>query len=667
MSQARAFRSLAFHADGNYRRRVNVPAIRSIFLRLSLCLMAFGLSPVTSAQEGPPDPLAIPPGPAQEYAVSEGGVDMRTGQHTYAKTELQMGGVGGLSLTRNQGSNDYKIWQPMGQFAHNWHIYVNYKATKGGSATFAVGGARGAQFVAGTNTNNFIANSASNRSSLEAVPTGSGALERYFIYTGSDGTKITFRPQGGFSDRADRGVGPGDASYYAEKIEEPSGVTYTLAYDAPTATIPAFLRRVQSNTGYTLIFEWVTNPVETFVSKACLFNDAVDVVPTANSCAGAAYSVSYTYGSNGTMTAALGADGNTHSYASTYNEAAWQAAINNWPNTNYNWTESFTNPGDTNPYLTNTIYRNIFVENVESQDFAEGADYTYAWNVTEHNEASMEVAGGTMTRSDGATKTVQYQEMTRPGYVYGDSYVISEGPRRIVDELGRELTSDYCVTIVVGGGGGFPYAQGCASVSARYWKYPDGNQTDFTYDGWGNVLEAKTKPKPGSSEPDLVTTYTYDCSTVVNCHKPISVTDPEGNVTNAEYDTTHGGILKRTLPADANGVRPETRYTYTQKTAWKKSGGGFAASSPPVWLLTSEEYCKTSAADANGNCGAGASDEVVTTYEYQQGNATTGSNLLLLGTAVTADGQTLRTCFTYDNKGRKISETQPLGVSGVCP
>jgi YD repeat-containing protein len=36
---------------------------------------------------------------------------------------------------------------------------------------------------------------------------------------------------------------------------------------------------------------------------------------------------------------------------------------------------------------------------------------------------------------------------------------------------------------------------------------------------------------------------------------------------------------------------------------------------------------------------------------------------------VTADGATLRTCFAYDGRGRKISETSPNGTTGLsaCP
>lgn len=74
--------------------------------------------------------------------------------------------------------------------------------------------------------------------------------------------------------------------------------------------------------------------------------------------------------------------------------------------------------------------------------------------------------------------------------------------------------------------------------------------------------------------------------------------------------------------------------------------------------------------NAAGNCG-NADDLVVTRYQYQEGNASKGSNLWLLGTAVSAtnangQSETLRTCYGYDEYGRKVSETQPKGTGSTC-
>lgn len=83
-----------------------------------------------------------------------------------------------------------------------------------------------------------------------------------------------------------------------------------------------------------------------------------------------------------------------------------------------------------------------------------------------------------------------------------------------------------------------------------------------------------------------------------------------------------------------------------------------------VWLRSEERFCR-STATVNDVCSGGSSDEVVTTYDY--GPDSGPNNLLLRGIVVTSGGQSIRTCYTYDAKGNKISETKPLGTGGSCP
>lgn len=124
---------------------------------------------------------------------------------------------------------------------------------------------------------------------------------------------------------------------------------------------------------------------------------------------------------------------------------------------------------------------------------------------------------------------------------------------------------------------------------------------------------------------------------------------------------------------DAIGVRPLKRSAYVQRYAWISNGsGGFVRASSPVWLLSQERTCRTSgtSSGATGDvmgCAGGSGDEVVTTYEYGPDNGSVGNNLWLRGVAVTADGQTRRTCYGYDGWGNRISETKPRAGLGVCP
>ena len=151
------------------------------------------------------------------------------------------------------------------------------------------------------------------------------------------------------------------------------------------------------------------------------------------------------------------------------------------------------------------------------------------------------------------------------------------------------------------------------------------------------------------------------------CNKPIMMIDANGNQTDYTYDQAHGGVLTETLPPNASGIRAQTRYSYVQRSAWfKDSSGAYVASPYPVWLLTRKAFCRTSAASGNG-CAGGAADEVVTLYEY--GPDSGPNNLFLRGVVEDATGAALRTCYAYDDRGNRISETRPEGAAAlqVCP
>lgn len=224
----------------------------------------------------------------------------------------------------------------------------------------------------------------------------------------------------------------------------------------------------------------------------------------------------------------------------------------------------------------------------------------------------------------------------------------------------------------------FQFTNGQSPLITHYYSiypyrvvYPEGNQTTFFRDWADNVILRTDIPTSGSGGSNQVTQWTYPASNLysipsicnaanVLCDKPTKIIDPKGNESDYTYSAVHGGVLNVTGPADPNGVRPQTRYTYGQRNARDASGN---AMQPPIWVLLNEESCIKSASVGSG-CAAGAADEVVTSYDY--GPTSGPNNLLLRGTAVTSGGKTLRTCYTYDNLGRRISETQPKGAGGSC-
>ncbi len=195
----------------------------------------------------------------------------------------------------------------------------------------------------------------------------------------------------------------------------------------------------------------------------------------------------------------------------------------------------------------------------------------------------------------------------------------------------------------------------------------DGDDFSYAYDARGNITQETHSPASGSSVPAAVRTADFDasCTNPVKCNKPNWVMDARGNRTDFAYDATHGDPLRILLPADASGVRPQLSYTYAQKYArYKNSGGAVVQAASPIWVVSTEKYCRKTAAQPNGDC-AVAGDEVTTAYDY--GPSSGANNLFLRGKSVTADGVTLRTCYGHDIYGNRISETTPRAGLASCP
>lgn len=201
---------------------------------------------------------------------------------------------------------------------------------------------------------------------------------------------------------------------------------------------------------------------------------------------------------------------------------------------------------------------------------------------------------------------------------------------------------------------------------------PEGNGVILEYDARHNIVKRIVTPKPDSGLPDLETTFTYasTCTpaTQASCNKPLTITDPNGNVTDYTYNS-RGQVLTERQPAPSAGAaRPTVVNEYTLRTAFiKDATGNTVAAGPPISLLTKSFTCITSA-----NCSAAspAADKVVTVFDYGPTNGL--NNLSLIGMTVTAaNGQgqieTLRTCYSYNYFGEKISETQPRADLASCP
>jgi RHS repeat-associated protein len=110
----------------------------------------------------------------------------------------------------------------------------------------------------------------------------------------------------------------------------------------------------------------------------------------------------------------------------------------------------------------------------------------------------------------------------------------------------------------------------------------------------------------------------------------------------------HGGVLTKTLPAAANGVRPQIRYTYQQLSARVLNASGALVNETPIWKLVSTSQCRTQA-----TC-AGTVDETVTSFTYDD-------NLLPVTETVRAGDNSVSTTTsrTYDHVGNVVSIDGP--------
>lgn len=680
--------------DGERRLRGlrrGMKALFPIWAAISVAAGAQSLPPPGGGEGGgdPPITAFISP-PAEQWAVTPGGVDARTGQYAYSQTDLSIGeaaGTGGISLIRGPMSGAPGHINPFGNFSHNWDIMLtekrvdiekgNYEHGSGQDYRLQVAyGGRSETFESPSYSSGFTYVSRNNLVRL-TYPAGGNRASAGIVYTfqAGDGSLYTFRP-----------MGSGDCSSvircaYVSQIVRPDGTVFAFEYDNPSETMNGTrLRSVTSTRGYALLFEYGGTLPYT-PSAACVINLAQVSKPSNNMCPAGAMRSSYTYTGFGVGTQIASA---TDASGATWSFSYWAGT----GNARY---MGFVRPGETTPWLVNGYHASVNQDGgaiyiIDNQAFATGEAYYYQYDSPPNAELpSSIIAGGSYTDALGRVTILQYAfprrprslnppgGATHPGHEnFGDAFIqLTPGPVRIVDPLGRTTVADYCDPYLMAALPPTDIFDRCVVTRLQSYTDPEGIRTELELSSNGLPTRVRRIPQPGSGLATIEMHATYACASPLTCLKPASLTDARGAVTNFTYSPVHGGVLTETLPAPGAGApRPQTRYEYVQRYAWvRNSAGAYVQAAQPIWLLSATSLCRTSAATGNPSAPcATAGDEVRTTFDYGPNGGP--NNLLLRGQVVTAtDGgvtTSLRTCYGYDQSGRRISETEPEANLGSC-
>jgi RHS repeat-associated protein len=620
--------------------------------------------------------------PAEKYEITPGGVDIRTGRYAFNQTDLSIGdGSGGLTLKRILSNALAGHVDPFGNFSHNWDITLIEKRVNIDRHEFMNGSGQDFRMTVtfdgrSETFQGYISSSGftqvSNSPLALLLPAGdetsSGVI---YTFEASGGTRVVFRPLGG-----------GDCSAtvrcaYPSQVIHADGTTFSFEYEtqAPAVANGTRLRSVVSNRGYALLLEYAgTGTSWNYVTKACVLNLSVTAKPTNNVCpSNALATTSYTYTtfSGGTKLAgATDALGGNYGYSYAANSNPPPAALFA-RSTITSYLMSYTKPGQTAPWQVATMVSMVNMDAAQDQivthqSFADGSSYDYSYGITPSTEVLSDLVGGTYTDAMGNVTSVNYDTPVVPpqippplNQVGADDtvYQVTSGPTKIIDPLGRTTQMDYCDPNAMANLPSYVTDRCLVSVLQSVTS-PEGLKTYYTWlDGY--VLQTRTVAKPGSALADIVLSASNGCTgadLLVNCGKPPTTTNANGNVTDYSYDPAHGGILTETLPAPiAGAVRPQKRFSYTQLYAWYKNSSGTLVQAPsPVWMLTGISECRTLASCVN------TVDETRTTIAY--GAPGTPNNLLPTSTTVAAGDNSLSvtTTKTYDAQGNTLTVDGPL-------
>lgn len=567
--------------------------------------------------------------PPKVYSMTPTGVNLSDGAFTFTQTDLS---IGTLSLERFHlgGLRDpnTRFFGP--RMSHNFDIYVAQNVR---APVYPYLPSRYAPIVhignssVGVYSQDRTTNAPVYYSNLDSYSAILTMVSGAYIFTAHDGTVYTFNPSVGAAGNA--------SAQRVASIAYPDGRVRSFSYNSGGQ-----LKEVSDSNGYALIFDYNSSGL---VSAACGFDLSQTYVTASSTCSGAALMTSYGY-TSGHLTSVTDVLGQVTTYSYSTDVITCVKP-----------------PGYSTCKIANTYSPYSYPWQVTQQTLADGSVWTYSSTGNAANARAPDASPGDDPTS-GTTVTDPAGKLS--GYGFSKS-----SPYSATDPNGH--TTQYRFT------GGYESewtlypdiptmaAEGSLMIEA---DFPEGNQYLAEYNGPFNSLTKETwvSKTPGTPANRVVQTG-YSCASGTldpTCTKPVTHTDPNGNVTNYAY-TSWGGLQSEMQPAPTSGAaRPLKLYDYVQKYAYvKNSSGTLVAAATPIWVANSETDCQTVAGSSTATCDTGA-QITVTTYEY--GANGTVDNLLVRGKVVTSGGVSLRTCYGYDAQNNKIWETSPRAGLAMC-
>lgn len=495
----------------------------------------------------------------------------------------------------------------------------------------------------GNSSECFNATGSTDQTYLVTQPSGSALVENSagsaYTYTERDGTTVQY-------------------GYYPTEITYPDGRVLTYSYGCSDANCAStVLRSVTRNDGLQLRYTYTTLPTSVggglIVSSVTAINNAYEYCdPQAVSCALSmtwpTATMSWTVPTSGTGILLTVKDAMGATTAYTMDAKARTVAIQLPSGANISYVYCDGNCGQ---YSWEAVFEsnNLLYENYVLSVTRDGNTWHYTGAAPEPPLGGGYYNGGQLPIAECLNAT------------YGSTNPVGASKQVVVNNCTSE-----------GGGppGWDPFIQMTDAQGVQFnggvliasKVMPEGNHTAYTWDARGNLTQVMQFSKSGSQQITESANYDVTCTNSFTCNEPHWIKDGNGNETDYTYSPSNGMMETIESPPDANGIRPQTNYTYAQVSAWVLNSSAQFVASTPIWVRSTESYCRTTQGTTDSNtgqvdCAGGTGDKVLKTFYY--GPNSGPNNVYLRGISTVAGGVTHITCYGYDRFGNRTSVTTP--------